>query len=360
MKKFVLSGLLYACQAPSQGDGLDQTQPSTGDDTAMTLDTSDTPTDTGDTTDTSWVEQPCDVAMPLVLDLFHHQSPNGEFWSDPTWLRGMVSVPEVVVDEELTGGDARLFWMAFEDRSDQCDHIVESTFDPLTGEQGEPSTVHFKGLPELALLDQGYSVPLSDPEIMNIGGRAVMVSTIWPASEAMQCVGVLVAREGEDFGGFTFDFASHLLWCNEDQTFGYTDPVVIWVPEDATDPASSGVIRVWMASAMAMLDGTVDNREWEVAVPDPADVSTWYESDRHPSTLTLFHTLGSIDHTDEEDCPYVAWGSFDTWVHRACSSDLVNWVEAGQPDPRAADPVVVRWEDEWQMFVTREETYTGE
>lgn len=321
------------------------------------------PADTGDSDvpiDTGWTVVPCEGPPSMLFELYRHQSADGRAWDPPVWLMSGVSVPEVVADPAIDGGSAWMLWMAFEQRSDRCDRLVYGELDPATGTLGTIRPVTIRGAPPSKMMDGGYRHPNSDPDVVVVGGRAVMASTVWLEGDEFACATLAPASEAGSLVDGTFDFQSHLLFCDEDAVEGYTDPMAIWLPDDPADPDSPGVIRVWVSSAEAMLHGGIDNSEWIVAVPDPHDAATWYEAGRRTATFNDFHSLGSALVVNEPDCEWGVWGSLNSWVRHACTSDFEVWTELGPAAPYAADPVVIPSADGWTMFVTRDESYTGE
>ncbi len=330
---------------------------------------SDAVTDTGDTGDTAelidtagipWVEEPCDVPTPNFMDLYVHASADGIAWEPPLFVRGLASVPEVLVDSRIDGGTPWMLWMDFEDRSDRCDQLVFSPINPATGEATDVRKTHIRDAPELTLLTHGYPHPVSDPDITVVGNRIVLMNTIWPVGQPYACAGIAVAMDEGTMGAGVFAYQPHLLWCDPDHLEALTDPLGVWVPDDRSDPDSAGVIRVWASSSLGMIGGYIDNMEWIVAVPDPNDPSTWTTQELRSSPLTEFHALGSVQYVGNTDCMYAMWGTKDPWVHRGCTSDFETWSEVATPDPFSADPVVAEADGAWYMYVTRDLLYTGE
>lgn len=346
--------LLAACAGPSGPRPSNDTS-GDGQDTGKLTDTTDT-TDTGAPT---WVEQECGDPLPNLLELYRHESTDGQSWGGPTWIQGRSSVPDVVVDPDLAGDGAWMFWMAFEDRTDRCDTVVSAPIDPGTGEVGEPKAVTFEGTPEIALNAKGNPYSVADPTVIDVGGRAVLVGTIWPASEPFSCVGLFVSRSPGDLLGGTFEFVPQVLWCDENAEEGWMDPIAIWVPDQADDPDAGGVIRVWVSSPLAMVEGEVRNLEWIVAVPDPSASDTWVEQSRREAPFQELRALGSIHRVDEPECLYTMWGSDPHYTRKVCTNDFESWNVIGAEGPFTVDPVVVHWKDQWLLFTTEGPDYTG-
>ena len=313
--------------------------------------------DTG-TYDTGYV--PCDRPDNMVLELYRHESADGIVWDPPEELRSDISVPEIFSSPDIDDGATWMIWMAFEQQRDHCDRLVGAPFDPTTGEVGTEHNVRIRNTPDLTILKEGYAHPISDPDVLAGGRTPTMGNTIWPADESFPCVSIVPAISPGTLGDLLFDYQSQLLWCDADGVEAHTDPMAVWIPDDANDPDSPGEIRVWAASPLSMMDQWVANDEWVVAVPDPNDPSTWHEVDDRPAPMQFFHTLGSALYVGEPDCEWGMWGTRDNWIRHACTTDFEDWAEVGEVTLYSADPVVVRAEHGWMLFATRDANYTGE
>lgn len=337
--------------------GADSAAGDSGDSSTLdsdAVDTADTG-DTSDTGDTAYVAAPCEVPLPFALDLYLRSSEDrGVTWSDPTWLMSAVSVPDVIADPTLDGGKPWMLWMAFEDRVDQCDRLVYARIDATTGAVGWVRPTTIIGTPPLTLLDAGYPHPVSDPDMLLLGGRPVLTHTFWPADEPYPCIGISTGSTVGSIADGTFTHQPQLRWCDESGVEGYTDPVAAWAPDDPSDPDSPGLIHVFTPSASAMTTGAVSNREWIVAVPNPDDPSTWYEAERRVSSFSTFNLLGSIQYLGIPDCTWQVWGTVDASVRTACTDDLEEWRPFGTNRPQTSDPVISGSGQNWQMRTTEQ------
>ncbi len=348
---------------------------STADNGASTSDSgsADSPADTGDTSqttdsgedvdtgDTAYIPAPCDVALPFTLDLYVHSSPDaGLTWDGPTWLKGNMSVPDLLSHPAIDGGDPWMLWMAFEDRVDQCDRLVYARVDPLTGSVGRVRPTTVLGTPPLTMLPAGYRHPVSDPDLVVVGDVPVLAHTLWPDDEPHPCIGISTGDSAGTLVGGAFTFQPQLRWCNEEGAEGYTDAMAAWVPDIPGDADSPGVLRIWTPSEVAMTTGDVRNHEWVVAVPDPHDAAGWVELERRDAPFSAFHLFGSAIRAGKAECEWQVWGTRDNWIRTACTTDFETWTEVGGSDPFAADPVVLAWSDRYLLYVTSTPEYTGE
>ena len=155
----MILALLLACTRPPdphyphadvlEDSGNSETATTTTTDTGHTgKDTRTPPTDTGGVTHEV---VPCEVNKPILLDMFRHDSVNGEYWMEPTWIMGNTSVPDLLVDGRVDHGQPTLFWMSFEDRKDLCDRLAYATFNLATNEVGAIEAVGFLELPPTKL-----------------------------------------------------------------------------------------------------------------------------------------------------------------------------------------------------------------
>ena len=363
----MILALFFACTRPPdphyphadvvEDTGNSGTTTDTHTDTGTTGgDTGTTPTDTGGVTHEV---VPCEVNKPILLDMFRHDSVNGEYWMEPTWIMGNTSVPDLLVDGRVDHGQPTLFWMSFEDREDLCDRLAYATFNLTTNEVGAIEAVGFLDLPPTTVPETGADHAVADPDVIVVGELPTLIAMIWPETEDYYCIGVFTGTVPGSVADGTFRFQSHLLMCNEGEEENQTDPMAVFVADDPLDPSSPGIIRVLAASASAMEEENVRNYEWIVTVPDPTDPSTWYRESVEKASNQEYHAIGSIYRMGTSYCDWGMWGSLSGYVVHSCTSDFETWTREGNPNVFAADPSVAPNGTDWVMFVTQDEGYTG-
>ncbi len=251
-------------------------------------------------------------------DLYFYTSEDGASFSEGELIYDLVSVPNIFIDQD----QLIVSFQIFQDP-------------PFCGGMAYiPVSFDGKVLDDVAALsmDSDYLNGF-DPTIVEVNNQIVLAHTVRPSGMKKPCISVAV---GEDISSLK---GTDILWCSDNDDEQYMDASAVFI-----DP----YLYLYIPSDNSMSSSNPVNYYAQV------DVNSWEIVETGKITDADLFLLGSIVTTDEDNCPYRFYGTYQGKVRSACTEDGLSFEVDEEFIVEGADPGVAQLDDgSYVMVITQ-------